>query len=230
MQGFTRGRLTAAISISAIGIAAGAVLVFAADSPDATFRDPASTAITEARVSTFAGREPDRCVHAAEGRKLCTWRLSGRLTGPDLPEHVRPGVRLVCELPTASAEPVPGTCVAHLADARPPEGNSAAQRLPPVGGAPPDHALDAKSGAMARLARGENVSELSHLVGDAPEQCRTGGGVQTCTWPISPSSAGYELFSAMASAEGALSLTCILPLDGSTRTPGSCSIAHVPIR
>jgi hypothetical protein len=76
--------------------------------------------------------------------------------------------------------------------------------------------------AARQLAEARTIQDLSHLVGDVPEDCLTGRGVQTCRWRIAAGEAGYGIF--VAGAGGTVELRCRLPLDGSDRPAESCLV------
>jgi hypothetical protein len=173
-----------------------------------------------AEIERFAGRGPDRCVHARPGRELCRWSLAGRVVTPSGSAAVEGPVNLVCELPTDAASPAPGSCFARgRAVAAEAEGG-----LPPVS-APADASERARH-AAGLLAEARNVGELSLLVGDVPDACHTVHGGQLCRWELRENSAARERLAALAPGEGALELRCLLPLEDVERPQHSCAVVE----
>jgi len=181
---------------------------------------------TRAEISEYAGGEAERCVFSAPDLELCSWRL-----GPEDPAWASQAsavatdgeVNLVCELPIDGSPRAPGSCRPH---ARAAQTATAGRGELPAVSAP--GTLEARREAEQRLARAATLRELAHAVGDAPDRCRTGAGVQTCEWNLAEGVAGYALVAALVDAAdpgAAVRLSCVLPLDGSTREARACSAA-----
>jgi hypothetical protein len=181
---------------------------------------PPVAALTRDQVVAFAGAEPERCVFAKPGRELCTWSLPGRVFRPDEDPVDSDGVKLVCELPSAatSAGAGSGSCRVHPLSARAP-----AAALPPVGAGPAGAGRDAPS----NLASARDVTAISHLVGDAPQRCRTRRDDQLCEWELQRSNPAHVPLVALARADGPLRLRCRLPLDGRARPSDSCAVGSI---
>lgn len=201
-------------------LVSGAVLLLGcAGSGPATQADLDASA-TKTELSEFAGREPERCVFSAPSLELCSWRLQEVDRGWAVlaePLGASGGVNLVCEVPIDGGPRTEGSCVGHAL---------AAGKLPAVsatGGAPGEH----REAAAQRLAAARTVRELSELLGDAPDKCLTGMGVQRCAWSLSEEMPGHELVAELATAPGALELSCLVPLDGSPRAADSCTVKAV---
>ena len=196
-----------------------ALLLGCAGSGPATQADLDASA-TKAELSSFAGREPERCVFSAPSLELCSWRLAESDRGWAVlaePLGARSGVNLVCEIPIDGSPRAEGSCAGYAV---------AAAQLPAVSasaGAPEAR----RQAAEQRLAAALTVRELSDLLGDAPDKCLTGMGVQTCAWSLSEEVAGYELVAALATESGALELRCLVPLDGTPRASDSCTVKAV---
>jgi hypothetical protein len=177
-----------------------------------------------AAVTRVAGGPPDRCFVAAPDRQVCRWHVQGRLMSGKRP--TRPGgeagLYLVCELRRGEAEAP--ACVAHALDAvgarlQEPTG------LPPVSAASGSDPLEGRrTRARIELSVARTLPELSHLVGDVPDRCRTGLGIQHCEWQLRPGSAGHERLAGLAATDAALALRCALPLDGAPREIDDCSL------
>jgi hypothetical protein len=182
---------------------------------------------TKVEIADFAGGEAERCVFSAPGLELCAWRIPedadawAALAGPDGAEG---DLNLVCELPLDGSPRAEGSCRTHARSAQTAAGGD---ELPPVGAS---GSLEGRRRAEQRLGEALTVRQLSHLVGDAPERCRTGAGVQTCEWSVPEGAAGYGLLASLVDDAGSGSvvrLRCVLPLDGEARSADSCQAAWV---
>jgi hypothetical protein len=195
-------------------------------------RSPAMDALeartTRAEISEFAGGEAERCVFSAPDLELCSWRL-----GPEDPAWASQAsaagtdgeVNLVCELPIDGSPRAPGSCLPHARAAQ--AATAAGGDLPAVS-AP--GSLEARRQAAQRLAEAASLRDLAHALGDAPDRCRTGAGVQTCEWSLDEGAGGYALVASLVESAGpvaAVRLSCVLPLDGSARGARSCTAAAV---
>jgi len=179
---------------------------------------------TKVEIAEFAGREAVRCVFSSPGLELCTWRIEegddawttfadASASGGDL--------NLLCELPLDGSPRADGSCRAHARVAQATGGGT----LPPVGAA---GSIESRREAERRLGQALTVLEISHLIGDAPERCRTGADMQTCEWSLVEGAAGYGLLTALVDDAGsgsAVRLRCIMPLDGAARAADSCGAA-----
>lgn len=195
----------------------GVVLILGcAGSGPATQADLEASA-TKTELSAFAGREPERCVFSAPSLELCSWRLGetdrGWATLAE-PLGASSDVNLVCEIPIDGSSRSEGSCAGYAL---------AAAGLPAVS-ASAGSADARRKAAEQQLAAALTVRELSALLGDAPDKCLTGRGVQTCAWGLSEEVAGYELVAALATEPGVVELRCLVPLDGTPRASDSCTV------
>jgi hypothetical protein len=195
------------------------LLLGCAGSGPATQADLDASA-TKVELSEFAGREPERCVFSAPSLELCSWRLGETDRGWAVlaqPLGARNDLNLVCEIPIDGSPRAQGSCTGHAL---------VAAQLPAVSaGAGADEAR--REAAEQRLAAALTVRDLSDLLGDAPDKCLTGMGVQTCAWSVSEGAAGYAMVAALSTQPGALELRCLVPLDGSPRASDSCTVKAV---
>ena len=180
---------------------------------------------TKVEVAGFAGGEAARCVFSAPGLELCTWSVAtendawSALAGDAETEG---DLILVCEFPVDGSPRAEGSCRAHPRAA---QAASDAGGLPPVGAA---GSLENRRDAERKLGEALTVRALRHLVGDAPERCKTGAIAQTCEWSLAEGAAGYGLLASLVDDAGSGStvrLRCVLPLDGAARSTDSCEAA-----
>ncbi len=190
-----------------------------------------SMSASRMELESFAGSSPDRCVYSAPDRELCRWRVEGRVirAGRTDGPGVVSGVNLVCELPIDPRSLETGSCNVHALEpgavARLAQ-SEGMDRLPPVSAARPETLvtpIDPLAVAVA-LSEARTLRDLSKLLGDIPESCLTGAGVQTCRWQISEGSVGEMLFASAPEMARAVELLCRLPLDGSARSAESCLV------
>ena len=180
---------------------------------------------TKVELAAFAGDEPLRCVFSAPGLELCAWQIrSGddAWTALAADAEAAGDLNLLCELPLDGSPRAEGSCRVH---SRSVHATSDAEGLPPVGAA---GSLENRREAERRLGEALTVLALSHLVGDAPERCKTGASVQTCEWSLAEGAAGYGLLASLVDDAGSGStvrLRCVLPLDGAARRTDSCEAA-----
>ena len=217
----------AAWTLLAVAVTAG--IVVAAGGPAPAANDDPQVSATRSDLAHFAGRQPDRCVYSAPDRELCRWRIEGRLIRPGHADQrgVPGGVNLVCDVPIGAQSEAEGDCVVLALEpgAMPSLTEADRAELPPVSAARPAPPPSVNPMEAAReLAEARTVQELSHLVGDVPEDCLTGRGVQICHWRIAAGEAGYGIFASVAGAVGSVELRCRLPIDGSERTAESCLV------
>jgi hypothetical protein len=170
-----------------------------------------------AELVRFAGGQPDRCVFASPGRELCRWRLDGSVVRPSGSSLADGPVNLVCELPADALSEEPGSCFVR-AEAAP----AGQHELPPVSAAADP--VQRASHAAGILAEARTVTELSLIVGDAPDSCHTIYGAQLCRWKLDVGRAARERLSALAPGEGPLELRCLLPLEAVARLNQSCAV------
>ena len=212
-----------------LAVAATAGIVVAAAGPALAANDGPQVSATRSNLVRFTGGQPDRCVYSAPDRELCRWRIEGRLIrrGHADQRAVPGGVNLLCDVPIRAASEAEGACVvlALEPDAVPSLTEADRDKLPPVSAARPAPSPSVSPMQAARqLAEARTVRDLSHLVGDVPEDCLTGRGAQTCHWRIAAGEAGYGIFAAVAGAGGTVELRCRLPIDGSDRPAESCLV------
>jgi hypothetical protein len=205
-------------------LAAGIIVltVSAASTTQSADAEPdAGMSSSKAEVIAFAGGPPERCVYAGPDREICTWKLDGSLIQPgEIAARPQRGVNLVCELPLGAGVEGDSDCTAHAREVP--------SMLPPVSAAP--EATEAFSGVpVAELADALTLGAISHRIGDAPDACLTGRDRQTCSWRVSSATAAREISGSVASIPSDVyQLRCQLPIDGSDRAVGSCTVA--PLR
>jgi hypothetical protein len=209
-----------------LGTGSALMLATACGSGDRAGGSAALDALTtKAAVAEFAGGEASRCVFSAPGFELCSWSIG---TGNDAWSELVADVEiegdlvLLCELPLDESPRAEGSCLAHP---RAVQAASSTGGLPPVGAA---GSLEHRRESERRLGEALTVRALSHLVGDAPERCKTGSSVQTCEWNLGEGAAGYGLLASLVDDAGSGStvrLRCVLPLDGAARSTDSCEAA-----
>jgi hypothetical protein len=175
---------------------------------------------TKVEIADFAGGEAARCVFSSPGLELCAWRIGkGDAAWTALADAGTGGdLNFLCELPIDGSPRAAGSCSAHARGAE----TAASGSLPPVGAA---GSLEGRRDAERRLGDALTVLAISHLIGDAPERCRTGAEVQTCEWSLAEGASGYALLASLVDDAGsgsAVLLRCIVPLDGSARAADSC--------
>ena len=212
MQGIALGGWTAP--------AAAAVLALGCGAGEPAAEGPLESRATKAEISQFAGAEPARCVFSAPNLELCSWKIDvGDPAWESLAQGEGAGdLNLVCELPIDGSPRSAESCGAHPRLER----TAAEASLPPVGAA---GSLERRREAERRLGSALTLRDLAHLVGDAPDRCKTGLGTQTCEWSLPQGATGYLLVSALVDDAGsgeAVRLRCVLPLDGSARSAESC--------
>src|SRR5262245_14897709 len=180
MQGIALGNWTAP--------AAAAALVFGCGAAEPAGEASLDGRATKSEISQLAGAEPVRCVFSAPGLELCSWRVDmGDPAWASLASGDGAGdLNLVCELPIDGKPRSPDSCGAHPRL----EHAAAEASLPPVGAA---GALERRREAERELGGALTLRDLSHLVGDAPDRCKTGLGTQTCEWSLPEGAAGYRL-------------------------------------
>jgi hypothetical protein len=180
---------------------------------------------TKLALAEFAGGEASRCVFSAPGFELCSWSIG---TGNHawsvlvVDAETEGDLVLLCELPLDEGPRAEGSCRAHP---RAVQAASGTGGLPPVGAA---GSLEHRRESERKLGEALTVRALSHLVGDAPERCKTGSNVQTCEWNLGEGAAGYGLLASLVDDAGSGStvrLRCVLPLDGAVRSTDSCEAA-----
>lgn len=207
------------LNLAAALVLGAALLLGCAGSSPATQAD-FDASDTKDELIEFAGHEPERCVYSAPSLELCSWRLGESDRGWAVlaePLGTRSDLNLVCEIPIDGSPRAEGSCIGYALAASP---------LPAVSAS--IGAVEARrDAAEQRLAAARTVRELSDLLGDAPDKCLTGMGVQTCAWSVSEEAVGYGLVGALASSAGALELRCLVPLDGSPRAADSCTVKAV---
>jgi hypothetical protein len=178
---------------------------------------------TKTEISELAGNDAARCVFSAPGLELCGWRIeAGSPAWTSLASASGGGdLNLLCELPIDGTPRAEDSCRAHPRT----EQSASAESLPPVGAA---GTLESHRLAEQRIGEALMLRDLSHLVGDVPDRCKTGLGVQTCEWSLQEGIAGYQLVAALVEASGSgdsVQLRCVIPLDGSARSAESCGVA-----
>jgi hypothetical protein len=157
-------------------------------------------------VSQFAGTEPERCVFASAGQKVCSWSLDGRLIGPEAPDAPTLALNLICEVSIDSQSAGEPRCEVHPVGLLTPA-------LPPVGAGGSENS-DLR--VLAGVASATTTTEISWAMGAIPAQCRSASGAQRCDWSLpTEGRAGKDAV-----------LRCELPLDGTPRADGSCQIVE----
>jgi hypothetical protein len=157
-------------------------------------------------VSHFAGTEPDRCVFASAGQKVCSWSLDGRLIGPESTDAPTLALNLICEVGIDSQSTGEPRCEVHPVGVL-------ASALPPVGAGGPQSS-DVR--VLEGVASATTTTEISFAMGAIPIRCRSVSGAQRCDWSLpAERSEGRDAV-----------LRCELPLDGTPREFGSCQIVE----
>jgi hypothetical protein len=215
-------------TLLALALMAGLVALAGGAAP--AWNEGREISAARAELVRFAGRQPDRCVYSAPHRELCRWRLEGRLIQPGQvdPGGLPGGVNLICDVPIDHRSQAAAECAAFARKAGAFPSLPGAEGLPPVSARPAPPARVDPAEAARRIAGARSLRDLSHLVGDVPNDCLTGRGVQTCRWRIAEDAAGHGIFAAGAGAVGALELRCRLPIDGSGRPAESCRVTPTP--
>jgi hypothetical protein len=81
------------------------------------------------------------------------------------------------------------------------------------------------AGARAALAEARTKDALSDFAGLPPALCIGSSAThELCEWRLLHSASGWASLARWSDTEDALNLLCELPLDGSPRRPGSCSV------
>ncbi len=203
----------------AAGLCGAAVVVLLSTFACGGYAAPTTLAesTTLEQLDAFAGGEAERCVFSAPNHQLCTWLVRDTAPGFGVLSQMTGStaeLNLVCELPIDGGTRAENSCMAHP---RATQSFARTGELPPVG------AAGARESAETALATATTVVSLSHLLGDAPDRCRTGPGFQTCQWIIQIGEPGYDRISAISEAGESIVLECELPLDGSARQGDSCT-------
>lgn len=169
------------------------------------------TATNKEELSRWIGRRAERCFFSRPGFEMCVWVVGSRLPGwAALSASVGTDnrVHVLCELLVSRAPRNPDSCEVVALGRR-------EIRVHPA------H-------ARAALARARTVTALSRLVGDAPRQCwRVSEPMRRCRWRASNRVPGYPMLSALAHTDRQVDLDCWIPIGGSDRAPGSCSVSRV---
>jgi hypothetical protein len=189
---------------------------------------------TRADLEVFLGRPPVRCIASRAGLELCAWQLGNRdREWKPLARSIdtRARVNVLCEVPADGSARAPGSCSVH-----PCESDHSPWALPNLH---PSRRGDAsvadRRAARERVARraqatlddARTLLEISLLVGEAPDECRSAQpGVRTCLWRATSRTHGHGMLAATIEAprRKKVRLECRLPADGTAREPGSCEV------
>jgi hypothetical protein len=215
-----------AARLAAVGlVAALAAGTARAQSANTAAAPSLSDAPTLATLSVVLGAGPVRCVASAPGTTLCEWQLSNRQAGwrviaAGLGTDDR--VRLLCELPEDGSRRAPDSCTAHVM-------RSDRDRwwVPVFESERAEKQAERRRAAIAALESARTLSELSRLVGGAPNECAPkSADEQVCTWRATSRNHGHAL---LATSIGAplgkkVRIHCVLPTDGSARHWESCTV------
>ncbi len=196
---------------------------------------------TEKELSLFLGLEPERCIAASRGTKLCQWVLGNRDNGYrplSQATHSNDRIGVICELPADGRPRKPGSCTAHprrsnryasewkeesqKRDGRAGGTPASGAALPAVSAPPPPAAL-----AQGEIEGARTLVELSRLMGAIPRDCAAidQPGQQLCVWTLSRHVYGQGTVAAWIDApvRKKSELRCVVPTDGGVRLVGSCS-------
>ena len=75
-----------------------------------------------------------------------------------------------------------------------------------------------------QLDQARDLASLSRLVGTTP-QCSELGDMAVCSWEVTNRMPGYKILKPLAGTRGRVFLVCELPVDGSGRAYGSCTVS-----
>lgn len=207
-----------ALIIAAFALAGiGASTAFTVSGPNLEPAEQSSGALSKQRVIAFAGGPPERCVYAGPNRELCTWKLDDTPVAPPA-DSATQGANLLCELPIQPEPGFEGSCSAH--------GRSVVADLPSVSAGDTPDAMPKPTppgSPVIELDNARLLLDLSRRLGDAPDVCHTGLQQQTCIWRLSAETVARTFAAARAGRPH--ELRCTLPLDGSDRAAGSCTVA-----
>ena len=199
------GGLRAGIAATVVGL--GALWVAQAGA------EPVSEG-TRADVEKVAGTKPDRCIASGVGREMCRWKLAGALyrSNAVTPTEKPKGVYLLCDRPLDPSSEEKASCSVH-------DRTPGARDLPAVSSAPGETPANPLDGA-------QSLRDLSRLMGDIPDSCSAGPGIQACVWRVTELAARRLHIDDVASVWD-FELSCALPLDGGVRGRDSCVLRTV---
>jgi hypothetical protein len=165
-------------------------------------------------VEKVAGTDPDRCIASGVGREMCRWKLAGALyrSNAATPAEKPGGVYLLCDRPLDPDSEEKSSCSVH-------DRTPGARDLPAVSATPGETAENPLDGA-------ETLSDLSRLMGDIPDSCSAGPGIQACVWSVSELAAKRLEIDDVAAVYD-FELSCALPLDGHERGRDSCILRTI---
>ncbi len=182
-------------------------------------------------LSGLVGVPPSTCLKSSHTTELCEWQLAGRQPGwATLAAAINTNDRInvLCELPTGAALRAPDACSTH-----PRRSNRRSWSVFGRHEMKQRH-VAYKSKVRRRyqqiaddaIANAVTLVTLSRLMGAAPNECHPGStGQQTCLWRTTNRTFGHGTLVVWTGATQGQKILfhCILPTDGSERTPGSCS-------
>ena len=197
-------------------------------------RDVLAPRQTRGDMIDLVGATPLRCVDVPGGAEICVWSLSKReAVWWPLAELLDTGDRLnlICEFPANDAPRSKDSCSVHT------KRSNRGYYRDQLRGRRPGASMRRKSGA--RVPRAElkaqaqqvltdarTAIELSTLVGDAPEDCRSRDAVIVCVWKSNAGTYGHGSLAISIDADSGkrVRMNCRLPADGAPRDADACRV------
>ena len=184
-------------------------------------------------VSAFIGSQPARCSEVPGGATICVFRLSKQEPGWwALASALDTGDRLnlVCEFPANDAPRAEDSCSVHPQRSNRSHyrallpGRKSGSRTPKSIQRRAEEELSAE--AQQTLASARTAFELSTLVGDAPNDCRSGKQGSLCTWRTTAATYGHGTLAMTIRApfQKKVRMMCRLPHGGMPREADSCTV------
>jgi len=185
---------------------------------------------TQSQMTLFAGTSPTRCTTVSSDTAICVWPLSKKESGwYPLAKALDTGDRLnlVCELPRDDSPRAKHSCSVHSQRSNRSYYKQMVRQAKP-GSLSSRNKIRATLVPQARkhLDFAQKAFQLSTLVGDAPDHCRSEERHYVCLWRASARTYGHGTLAMTIAADLSkkVRMTCRLPADGSPRAPESCSI------
>ena len=172
---------------------------------------------TAFEISQYVGPFPRICFQAGSGNELCEWQAGDRDPGwSSLAAAIgtRDRINVLCEVPQSGEPRAPGSCTAH-----PRRSNRYSWKW-----GEGQRAIHQKTAAKA-FDNARSLTEMSRLMGSAPEGCVTSHAQLICLWRTDDQTFGHGTLAMWIRApiSKKIRLRCIFPLDGSPRGVESCS-------
>ncbi len=182
-------------------------------------------------LSDFVGLPPLRCIQNSAETRLCEWQAGTRDAGwKPMAQAISTSdrVNLICELYLSGAPREPNSCTVHPRRSNRASWDRAARR---TGRGAQTASERAKVEAGNRrttdqwMTQADTMLLMSRLMGALPNECTAHSeSEQVCTWRTTSQTFGHGTLAVWidVSKSKKIRLHCILPADGSPRTPGSC--------